>query len=424
MPSLMRSLAPVALFSLAVAAHPEFSRATIDKVRANAVSAATLSWEIGTMMEAVTELDAPGLAVFEAPTVPVSPKANPPRAVMDALDKSLAQQPKGAKYYFNTGAVGDSASIGVTALIAGISTGNATYLSGAKEQLDYLLYDAPHKGVVISHRIEAFQAWADFVSMAPPFIAYAGVTAPTASKSLLVNAYEQCQGYRSILQDPAGSKLWRHIIGGSFNDTGLWLTGNAWAAYGMLRVQQTIAKSDFADDLKSESADLLDWTTEILNATWARQHNTGAMANYLDRSDQFEDSAGTALLAAAQYRIASITGSSLNIDAAERALQRVMDLIDSSGWLHGPVDPLAFDKQTSGDEHSPEAQSFVLMLDAASRAYYTSLSTKPTINLASPGTAASSSPSSSPSSTSKDGSSWADVIAGVVQDLSNSSGEA
>lgn len=62
------------------------------------------------MMEAVTELDAPRLAVFEAPTVPVSSKANLPSAVIDALDKSLAEQPKGQKYYFNTGAVGDSAS--------------------------------------------------------------------------------------------------------------------------------------------------------------------------------------------------------------------------------------------------------------------------------------------------------------------------
>lgn len=107
--------------------------------------------------------------------------------------------------------------------------------------------------------------------MAPPFIAYAGVAGPTKSKSLLANAHEQCKGYRSILQDPSGTKLWRHIMGGSWNDKGLWLTGNAWAAYGMLRVQQTIAKSVYAADLKSESADLLDWTNEILNATWARQ---------------------------------------------------------------------------------------------------------------------------------------------------------
>lgn len=178
----------------------------------------------------------------------------------------------------------------MTALIAGIASANDKYLSGAKAQLDYLLYTAPHQGVIISHRNETFQAWcaqsaspsslrvaltarcrADFISMAPPFIAYAGVTAPTKAKSLLVNAYEQCQGYRTTLQDPSGSKLWRHIIGGSWNDTGLWLTGNAWAAYGMLRVQQTLAKSDSADELKSETADLLDWTNEILNATWARQ---------------------------------------------------------------------------------------------------------------------------------------------------------
>lgn len=123
------------------------------------------------------------------------------------------------------------------------------------------------------------------------------------------------------------------------------------------------------------------------------------MDNYLDRAGQFEDSAGTALLAAATYRVATITRSPHNIPAAERALQRVADLINADGWLSGTVDPLDFDKQATG--HSPESQSFVLMLDAASRAYYATLSAKPSVNLADPANS----------------SSWADVIAGVVRPL-------
>lgn len=422
---LLRFLVSVAVLSTVRAAPPQFDADVVEKVRLNAISAAGQSWEFGTMMEAVIEHDSPHLGVFEAAAVPITNHAVLPVAVSQSLDQALSNQPNGKKYYFNTGAVGDSASIGVTALMAGIATSNSAYTTSAKNQLDYLLKDTPRQGNIISHRIEYFQAWADFVSMAPPFIAYSGVV--SNSKSLLSNAYEQCKGYRSILQDPS-TKLWRHIIGGPWNDTGIWATGNGWAAYGMLRVQQTIAKSQFASDLKSESADLLVWTNEILNATWTRQTKHGALDNYMDSKDQFEDSAGTALLAAATYRIASITQTDTNIPAAERALQRTIDLTDADGWLHGPVDPLNFGKQASG--HSPEGQSFVLLLESASRAYYAAKSStsSPAKNPTTPTPHTADSPSSSSSSSSPPAApssplsapSWADVIADVVNSLDKS----
>ncbi|KZV92808.1 Six-hairpin glycosidase [Exidia glandulosa HHB12029] len=354
--------------------HPEFSRELIEKVRAGAISAPSHSWEWGTMAEALIELDTPELSVFDAQSVPASADLALPPVALQTVDDALATKPAGKKYFYNTGAVGDQASIGVTALIASITTGNETYLDASAQQLDFLLNDAPHDGIVISHRNETFQAWADFISMAPPFIAYYG--ALNGDKSLLSNAYEQCKGYRTILQDEEtnDTDLWRHILRGTWNDTGLWLTGNAWAAYGMLRVQQTIAKSAFADEFKSESADLLGWTNEILEAVWSRQRESGAMLNYMDKPEDdptnFEDSAGTTLLAAAQYRLATITGSKHNIDAAARAMQRMIDLVDADGWIQGAVDPLAFDKPTADGKHSPEAQSFVLFLDTAARKYY------------------------------------------------------
>lgn len=121
--------------------------------------------------------------------------------------------------------------------------------------------------------------------MAPPFIAYYGAAKGGAQgKSLLQNAYLQCKGYRTILRDPQ-TNLWRHIMEGSWSDPGLWATGNAWAAFGMLRVQQTIAKSSFARDLQSESSDLLDWTEEILAAAWARQVLSYILFFILARAD-------------------------------------------------------------------------------------------------------------------------------------------
>lgn len=209
--------------------------------------------------------------------------------------------------------------------------------------------------------------------MAPPFIAYYG--ALTHNKTLLLNAYEQMKGYRAILQDTE-TGLWRHILRGSWSDKGLWLTGNAWAAWGSLRIERTLTNSFFADELKDERDDLLKWSNEILAAVWAvqvsvdslsprvyvtlsltfAQRGSGAMLNYMDLPDDnaknFEDSAGTTLLAAAQFRLATITGKSDNIEHAERAMQRMLALTDEDGWLHGPVDPYAFDKPATG--HSPE----------------------------------------------------------------------
>ncbi|EJD53929.1 Six-hairpin glycosidase [Auricularia subglabra TFB-10046 SS5] len=362
------------LASTSLAAHPEYSRETIAKVRDNMIAVNNRPWEVGTMMEAITELETPHLAVFDAPRVPPQRGESLPPAAIAAMDKALAARPEGVKWLVKTAAVGDSASLGVTDVVAAVTTGEEKYATSATEQLDMLLNDVPHEGILISHRSEYFQAWADFIAMAPPFIAYSGVAlGGSEGKDLVLNAYEQCKGYRDILRDPE-TNLWMHVLKGKWNDTGLWLTGNAWAVNGMLRVQQTIAKSEYAPLLQRESADLISWTNEILNATWSRQQENGGIWNYMDKENQFEDSAGTALLAATTYRLALISGSTQHIPAAEKALERMIELTDEDGWLLGATDPYNFARPAEGntpDGHSPEAQSFVIMLDVAARNYYT-----------------------------------------------------
>lgn len=86
------------------------------------------------------------------------------------------------------------------------------------------------------------------------------------NQSLLVEAHRQCQLYREVLQSDKG--LWAHILlGNGTHDPGLWATGNAWAAAGMLRVLATIQWSSFASEMTSEVNDLKTWTEEILNAS-------------------------------------------------------------------------------------------------------------------------------------------------------------
>lgn len=94
------------------------------------------------------------------------------------------------------------------------------------QQLNHLLYNVPRApNGAISHREDQVQLWADFVYMAPPFIAYAGVLRTGNDKfRLLREAYNQCMWYREILHDSSG--LWQHIVLGTGNqDLTHWGTG-------------------------------------------------------------------------------------------------------------------------------------------------------------------------------------------------------
>lgn len=65
---------------------------------------------------------------------------------------------------------------------------------------------------------------ADFVYMAPPFIAYYGALAGGSAESTLLQlAFDQCRLYRNYLRDDGG--LWRHIVLGTGEDARHWGTG-------------------------------------------------------------------------------------------------------------------------------------------------------------------------------------------------------
>ena len=111
----------------------------------------------------------------------------------------------------------------------------------------------------------------DFVYMAPPFIAYFGAYDQSGAMTwLLQAAYDQCRLYRSYLQD-SSTKLWKHIELGSEQDDKFWATGNGWAAAGMLRVLQTIRNSNVNESFLNQQHDLLNWTEEIVKASWNYQ---------------------------------------------------------------------------------------------------------------------------------------------------------
>lgn len=196
----------------------------------------------------------------------------------------------------------------------------------------------------------------------------------SANKTTLLESYHQIKLYRDALRDESG--LWKHIVQGNNAtwDFSHWATGNGWAAYGMLRVLNTFNHSSFGPVLKAEQADLVSWTQEIIDGVWAYQQANGTLLNHIDEiaSNTFVDSSGTALLAAATFRLASFTyhrssataAPSKNIQAAIKARELVLASIDPDGWLINVVDPLDWH---SAGQKSPEGQAFVILLEAAHR---------------------------------------------------------
>ncbi|KAI0650661.1 Six-hairpin glycosidase [Trametes meyenii] len=356
-----------------------FSNAVISRVKSNMVKLATHSWEIGTALEALTELEWPSLSVFGGSLPPpVKLTSGTGADVTEWATKIVKAKPdpNALPLIDGDGAVGDPASIGVAVELTNwtrTDRGDHEFSTAAGHQLKYLLEVAPRTSDgAISHRSEQVQLWSDFVYMAPPFIAYFGaLEGGSGGLSLLKIAYKQCKLYRQYLRDSSG--LWKHIVLGNWSDTHHWGTGNAWAAAGMMRVLQTIRHSKLASKLKSEQADLTSWINEIVSASWKHQHSNGTLFNYIDESNSFADSSSTALLASVTYRLATLTGDNSHIPAANKAYNLIRSSVDSNGWLRNTVDPETFNTSSLPGAHSPEGQSFVILLHAAYRDYKASL---------------------------------------------------
>ncbi|KAH9175157.1 Six-hairpin glycosidase-like protein [Lactarius sanguifluus] len=342
-------------------------------IRANAINISTHSWELGTLSEALTEFEWPRLGVFSSRSIPPPARLAHGQAA-DVLSiaetyavilmslaavssRVVAENPPGAlpaPLITGDGAIGDPA-------IGRCKTPGTRHSQLPPQgQLDYLLNVAPRApNGAISHRDSQAQLWADFVYMAPPFIAYyaALLEDGPSCQELLQTAYDQVRLYREVLYDPSVG-LWRHIALGNWTDPTYWGTGNAWAAAGALRVLATIQRSSVARAMKSQQSDLVQWVGEILDGAWKFQVH-----------DSFADSSSTALLAASTFRWASITRNNTHIPAATRALRLIRANVDDQGWLLDTVDPETFSTPSLPGAHSPEGQSFVLLLEAAVAAW-------------------------------------------------------
>ncbi|GAA5963320.1 hypothetical protein JCM21900_006556 [Sporobolomyces salmonicolor] len=357
--------------SRAVSDTTPLASSTIQLVKQRLAESANDTWVAGTQTEALLELDYKPLSVFASSFYPV-PSTPHPSEVDSIISAWAASRPSTTNQLalVQGGAAGDPASLGVGWIVASQTASDRRqadqYYAEVGEEVDYLVNDVPRTSDgAISHRpaSEPVQLWSDFVYMVPPFLAYYGVAASNAT--MIAEAYNQCRLYRKYLRTSSGA--WQHIVLGDFQDTGLWSTGNGWAAAGMARVLATIKHSDLssAGSFASEMSDLTSWIVEILEAAFSYLQSDGLLPNYYDTSS-FSEASGSALLASAAYRLAVLDPSrdysSLLATAAKirKAVNRGVSA--STGWVSPVVNPLDFSKQGSD---SPESEAFVLLLEAA-----------------------------------------------------------
>ncbi|KAF8751202.1 Glycoside hydrolase family 105 protein [Rhizoctonia solani] len=334
----MRTLSPLLVYALSASA---LSPATVELVKARLKDAAKkrvrVSWEIGTRAQALLELEAPSVSVFTASSIPGSPAvASSPSLNSTTLNAArlaftngqlddvvglsheiLANKQQGTLPLMKDGSSADPASNGVGMIIANWTEAQGSdFAAAASDQLTWLLEHVPRssKGA-ISHRNSEVQLWSDFIYMVPPFLAYYG--ASTSNASLVSEAHNQIKLYRDVLRDkPTG--IWQHIRQGSFEDRGLWSTGNGWAAMGIMRVAATIRAAGYSSQFKEEMNDFETWTAEILDGMWPLITEEGLFYNYANDPKTFLDAAGTALMVASTYRAATMFNNTKHLDIAEK----------------------------------------------------------------------------------------------------------
>ncbi|KAJ7466603.1 hypothetical protein B0H11DRAFT_1733172 [Mycena galericulata] len=363
----------------------------ITAVTTLAQSLPTLSWEYGTAAEALLEMDSSLLSVFSPNPFPV---LTVPPAWVPALSYAVSAIVPGVDgLVAGDGAVGDPASLGVAAVMLGKT--NATFAAAAQSEIDYLLEGAPRwPNGAISQRADVPELWADFMYMAPPFIAF--FAADSSNASLLETAYLQCGLYREVLLFGSNSStpspirtsktngLWRHIVGPQSGDPGLWSTGNGWAAAGMARVLATVLKAPIASSASWRAAavsNLTGWIKEIVDGARAAPQDGGLLRNYLNDTKTghgFGEVAGSALIAAVAYRMVVLVPAAFPnatyvpwADGIRRELgaddAQGNPHITSNGTATPAVNPLAWFDTTPWTAGSPEGNSFVVLMYAAWR---------------------------------------------------------
>ncbi|KAF2107278.1 hypothetical protein BDV96DRAFT_589451 [Lophiotrema nucula] len=357
----------------------------ITKVVTKAMELSSHSWEYGTAAESLLEFDS-SLSVFSRDPFPGNKipliQVDGCRSLQYAKEHIQVDRETLCK---DKNGVADPASLGVSAILLGQSEPSCR--EAAHRQMEYIS-KAPRYGNerALSHRTDVKEAWADFIYMVPPFLAYLAVA--ESETAHMKSAIHQCQAYRNVLaNDSTGPDqgLWHHIVGPLNADPGYWSTSNGWVAAGLARVLATLKSWKLTRSWPAGSH-IVSMIQDVLDgviATDERRELETLLPNYLYSKDEepwFDEVAGTALLASTVYRMAVLepqifegTDSRTKfryLDWAENKRQAVYKSVDpETGVARPAVNPLKHSQREPLMTGSPEGQSFVVLLWAAHRDY-------------------------------------------------------
>ncbi|MCJ1290663.1 hypothetical protein MMC34_002205 [Xylographa carneopallida] len=348
----------------------------IHKVLDKGLELAAHSWEWGTAAEALLDYHNPELSVFSKDPFPGDE--------LPQVDVNQVPSLVYAKEFISAegeGSTSDPSSLGPSALLL-------SYLPACARQVRALLHHTPRlSSGAISHRATTPELWSDFIYMAPPFLAHHAVA--SGDPSLLHGAIQQCLLYGAALQrnapDTPFHGLWAHILAPEAEpadqDPALWLTGNAWAAMGMARVLAVVRKWGPSSAWMTWQAALEDSVMATLCGAAAAQTkagfppakpHAGLLRNYLDEENASGDAAGTALLAAAVYRMAVLVPGRVDEGLLERAdawREAVRGCVKEDGLVVPVANIVVWQERDVFWRGSSEGQSFVAMMVAAWRDY-------------------------------------------------------
>ncbi|KAF3001502.1 hypothetical protein E8E13_008952 [Curvularia kusanoi] len=352
--------------------------ALVDKVLARALETASHSWEYGVVFEAWLEYQHPSITVFNASVSQHQKHLQNNTAPVPALEYIKPHiRTKSTTLCSGHGSSADPASLGIPALLLHSLTHDESYLTAAQSQLTHLLTSVPRlPNGAISHREASASAWADFVYMLPPFLAYYGVF--MHDESLVREAVRQCHLYRDVLQTASG--LWMHIVSvgehvsgeRAEDDEGLWSTSNGWAAAGMTRVLATVRGAGIGERMREEQRALVEAIEGIVcGAMEVDKDGSGLLRNYLDDATWWGEVAGTALLTAIVFRMAvlepCVFGETYT-NWALRKIDAVSHHIDKETGVAAPVvNALKERQRVPLKGTNPEGQAFVVLMYAAWR---------------------------------------------------------
>ncbi|WFD42617.1 hypothetical protein MPSI1_001263 [Malassezia psittaci] len=360
------------------------------------------SWEQGVTQSAILETYYPQWSVFQKSSDTTYPsqqasQSGIPNQYLSLAYHSIAGQDRNGRLAttitgdeaLTQGASQDSASCGEGVLIGSwIIEGfqnnqpdsNGYWGGAVTRELDYLMRDVSRSSNgVLSQRAARgdIQIWSDQTYMGPPFFATYGLM--TNNATLFEYAFDQIGGIRNalLLRQGPGKGLWGHIMNYTniyvphWIDERAWLTGNAWAAAGLLRVMAA-AQHSSNQTVQQKGQGLSANVEEILNAAFPFiDQNSGLFHNVVNDTSTFLDGSGSALMGYAVFRLGSMVPSSrTHIDMAEKTYQTLQKSLDPYGTYTNGI--LTVNELSSGSPGatSTESLAFLALLASARRDYY------------------------------------------------------